>query len=180
MYIIEYTAQKINPISKYRTVSDYFAKKARPFRDFSRQGLTKYRLCSVIGRLALEQDGGDDDCALERLTQERRNAEQIQEIIHYGDDEHTEHGACNGALAAGHAGAAHDDRRDGIELITAAGVCRVHSADAGDLQYGRDSDNRAHQRIYTELYTIDVDAGKTGRLLVRADREHVAVFLETM
>ena len=42
------------------------------------------------------------------------------------------------------------------------------------MQYGRDSDNRAHQRIYAELYTIDVDAGKTGRLLVGADREHVA------
>ena len=89
MYIIEYTAQKINPISKYRTVSDYFAKKARPFRDFSRQGLTKYRLCSVIGRLALEQDGGDDDRALEGFAQERRNAEEIEEVVHNGDDEHT-------------------------------------------------------------------------------------------
>ena len=33
---------------------------------------------------------------------------------------------------------------------------------------------RQHQRIYAELYTVDVDAGKAGRLLVGADREHVA------
>lgn len=99
------------------------------------------------------------------LKASRRNGgtpEEIEEVVHNGDDEHTEYSTHNGALAAGHAGAADDDRRDGIELITAAGVCRVHSADAGDLQYGRDSDNRAHQRIYAELYTIDVDAGKDG------------------
>lgn len=111
---------------------------------------------------------------LERLAQERVHAEQVQQVIHHSDDQHAEHGAHHRAFAAGHARTAHDDCGDCIELVAVAGICRVHRADARNLQKRCDRDDGAHQRINAELDAVDVDAGEPRRFFIRADRKHVA------
>ena len=108
--------------------------------------------------LALQQHGHNHDGALEGLAQEGRNAHQIEQVVHHGDNQHAQHRAADGALAALHAGAAHDHGGDCVHLIAAAGVGIVHGADARHLDHRRNGHQRAHQDVNPGFYPLHMDA----------------------
>ena len=53
---------------------------------------------------------------LERLAQERRHADEVQQVVHHGQNQHTQHGTDHRAASAAHARAADDDRRNRVHF----------------------------------------------------------------
>ena len=110
---------------------------------------------------------------LERLAQERRHADEVQQVVHHGQNQHAQHGTDHRAASAAHARAADDDRRNRIHFVSAARVGVVHAADTGNLNGRRHRDQRAHQRVDAALDRAHVHAAEFAGAFVRADGEHL-------
>ncbi len=82
-------------------------------------------------------------------------------------------GAGDPPLAAGQRRAAEDDRDDAVELEADADV-RVAGAEPRAEDDRGETGGEAGHRVQSDVHARDVDAGDPGRLLVAADRVHVA------
>ena len=73
-----------------------------------------------VALILVDDDGEDDDGALDDVLPELGDAAHGHAVVEHADDEGADEGAAYGADAAGHGGAAEDGGRDGVHLPAVA------------------------------------------------------------
>lgn len=123
----------------------------------------------ILGALFEDVDvhGEEDDHALDHILPEGVDAQEVHAVGEGAHDEHADHGAADGALAAQHGGAAQDGGGDGLHLLAVTGS-RLAGEHPGRQHHPADARQHAGIAVGEKQDAPVIDAGKARRLPVAA------------
>src|SRR5690606_24454701 len=117
--------------------------------------------------IGVENDGEQQDDAKENAEKRAFHASEEQALLDDAEDQRTERGTDDRAVAAGQQRAANDHRDDGLEFLQKAAVGR-RRAELHHLASGEDRGAEGRQHEHEDLHPVDRHADIARRLRITA------------
>src|SRR5213594_5171508 len=139
---------------------------------FSATPRTK-RSVLILSQPPVKEHSQKNDGPLDHLLVERIHIQQVQPVVDDTDDESAQQRSTDAAFPAGQRRAAQHDGRDGVQLEPHPGG-RLRGVQAGGQDDRADGGQDPADHVDQRLVRGNIHAGEPRRLLVAADRIHVA------